>query len=170
MRHNAIFIVWQMQERFLAKKQEVWMAFVDLEKAFGFPREMVWWALTKFWVDEWLVKIIQAMHEGVSTAVKLGEGEMLHFRWELGLFTCLKRRNVVSFRGFALCSFRGFTPCSQTRGFSSGPHWAKAPRHHIDSCSSARHDCHVLRLTFLTLHFYFASAAAAWFRAAWCAG
>ena len=73
---DAIFIVRQMQERFLAKEQEVWMAFVDLEKAFdNVPREVVWWALRKLKVDEWLIRVIQAMYEGVSTAVKLGEGE-----------------------------------------------------------------------------------------------
>ena len=65
-----------MQERFLAKKQEVWMAFVDLEKAFDkVPCEVVWWALRKLRVDEWLVRVIQAMYERVSTAVKLGEEE-----------------------------------------------------------------------------------------------
>ena len=31
---DAIFIVRQMQEKYLAKKKELWMAFVDLEKAF----------------------------------------------------------------------------------------------------------------------------------------
>ena len=30
---DAIFIVRQMQEKYLAKKKELWMAFVDLEKA-----------------------------------------------------------------------------------------------------------------------------------------
>ena len=30
---NAIFIVRQMQEKYLAKRKELWMAFVDLEKA-----------------------------------------------------------------------------------------------------------------------------------------
>ena len=35
-----------VQERFLGKKQELWMAFVDLEKASDrVPREVVWWAL-----------------------------------------------------------------------------------------------------------------------------
>ena len=31
---DAVFIVRQMQEKYLAKKKEQWMAFVDLEKAF----------------------------------------------------------------------------------------------------------------------------------------
>ena len=30
---DAIFIVRQMQEKYLAKKKELWLAFVDLEKA-----------------------------------------------------------------------------------------------------------------------------------------
>ena len=48
---DAIFRV--RQEKYLAKKKELWMAFVDLEKAFHcVPREVVWWALTKVGVDE----------------------------------------------------------------------------------------------------------------------
>ena len=31
---DAIFIVHQLQEKYLAKNKEIWMAFVDLEKAF----------------------------------------------------------------------------------------------------------------------------------------
>src|SRR5208282_3981284 len=31
---DAIFIVRQIQEKFLAQKKDLWMAFVDLEKAF----------------------------------------------------------------------------------------------------------------------------------------
>ena len=55
---DAIFIMRQMQEKFLAKKQDVWMAFVDLEKAYDrVPREVVWWALRKLRVDEWLVRL-----------------------------------------------------------------------------------------------------------------
>ena len=46
------------------------MAIVDLEKAFArVPRELIWWALRKLKVDEWLVRVMQAMYEGVSTAV-----------------------------------------------------------------------------------------------------
>ena len=49
---DAIFIVRQMQEKYLAKKKELLMAFVDLEKAFDrVPREVVWWAFRKVGVD-----------------------------------------------------------------------------------------------------------------------
>jgi hypothetical protein len=37
----------------MAKKKDIWMAFVDLGKAFDRgPREMVWWALRSLGVDE----------------------------------------------------------------------------------------------------------------------
>jgi hypothetical protein len=51
-------------------------AFVDLEKAFDrVPREIVWWALRLLGVEEWLVTVIRAMYDGVTTAVRMKNGE-----------------------------------------------------------------------------------------------
>jgi hypothetical protein len=83
---DAIFIVRQIQEKFLAKKKELWMAFVDLEKAFDrVPREVVWWALRQVGVDEWIVNVIKAMYEGATTAVKCNNGESKEFEVKVGV-------------------------------------------------------------------------------------
>ena len=75
-----------MQEKFLAKKKKLWMAFVDLEKAFDrVPREIVWWALRVMGVDEWIVKAIQAMYDGATTAVRLRDGESKEFGVKVGV-------------------------------------------------------------------------------------
>jgi len=77
---DAVFIVRQMQEKYLAKKKEQWMAFVDLEKAFDrVPREVVWWALRKVGVEEWIVKVIQSVYVGVTTAVRMKGEESKEF-------------------------------------------------------------------------------------------
>ena len=69
-----------MQEKYLVTKKELWMAFVDLEKAFdGVPREVVWWALRKVGVEEWLVKMIQSLYIGVTTAVRMKGEESKEF-------------------------------------------------------------------------------------------
>src|SRR5881296_3784546 len=62
---DAIFIVRQVQEKLLGKHKELWMAFVDLEKAFDrVPREVLCWALTHFGVEEWMVNVIKSLYEG----------------------------------------------------------------------------------------------------------
>ena len=45
---------------------------VDLEKVFDMvPREVVWWTLRYLGVDEWIVSVIRAMYEDVTTKVRL---------------------------------------------------------------------------------------------------
>jgi len=69
---DAICIVRQLQEKLLAKKKDLWMAFVDLEKTFDrVPREVVWWALRKLGVNELLMSVIKAMYADMSTMVRL---------------------------------------------------------------------------------------------------
>ena len=52
-----------------------------VEKAFNrMPREIVWWALRVVGVDEWIVKAIQVMYDGATTAVRLRDRESKEFR------------------------------------------------------------------------------------------
>jgi len=49
---DAIFIVRQLQLKYVVKKKRLRMALVDLEKAFDrVPREVIWWALRFLCVD-----------------------------------------------------------------------------------------------------------------------
>ena len=62
-----------MQEMYLVpgEKKELWMAFVDLEAFDRVAREVVWWALRKTSVEEWLIKVIQSIYGEVTTAVRM---------------------------------------------------------------------------------------------------
>ena len=49
---DDIFVVRQLQEKYLAANKRLHMAFVDLEKSFDrVPRKVIWWALRKLGVD-----------------------------------------------------------------------------------------------------------------------
>ena len=81
-----IFIVRQLQEKYLARNEELWMAFVDLEKAFDrVPREVVWWALRCLGVDEWIVSVIKAMYEDATTTVRVNGRESKAFSVRVGV-------------------------------------------------------------------------------------
>ena len=67
---DAIFIVRQLQEKHLAENKPPYMAFVDLEKAFDHvPRDVIWWAMLKLGIDEWLVRLFQSMYKDVRRRV-----------------------------------------------------------------------------------------------------
>ena len=83
---DAIFVVRQLQEKYRAKKKELFYVFVDLEKAFDrVPREVVEWALRKLRVEEWLVRVVMAFYEGARTQVRVN-GELSNdFPVEVGV-------------------------------------------------------------------------------------
>jgi hypothetical protein len=57
-----------MQEKHCAANKPLYIDFVDLEKAFDrVPRKVLWWALRSLDVEEWAVKIIQAMYNNVRS-------------------------------------------------------------------------------------------------------
>ena len=59
---DAIFIIRQVQEKCMAKNKELWIAFVDLEEVFDrVPREVLWWALRRLGIEEWIMIAIKAL-------------------------------------------------------------------------------------------------------------
>ena len=70
---DAIFILRQLQEKFLTKRKNLYFAFVDLEKAFDrVPRAVLWWALRKLGVDEWIVRTVQSMYSNAQSRIRVG--------------------------------------------------------------------------------------------------
>ena len=83
---DAIFIVRQLQEKHLAANKPLYMAFVDLEKAFDrVPRDVIWWAMRKLGIDEWLVRLVQSMYKDVGSRVRVGDGYSEEFGVGVGV-------------------------------------------------------------------------------------
>ena len=62
------------------------MAFVDLEKAFDrVPRKVIWWALRKLGVDEWIVHLVRGMYSIARSRVRVGEGYSEDFEVKVGV-------------------------------------------------------------------------------------
>ena len=50
---DAIFILGQLQEKYMAANKPLFVAFVDPEKAFDrVPRKIIWWAVRKLGVKD----------------------------------------------------------------------------------------------------------------------
>ena len=72
--NDAIFILHHSQEKHLVAGKPLYLAFIDLEKAFNrVPREVIWWGMGKLKIDEWLVRIVQSMYKEVRSRVRVGD-------------------------------------------------------------------------------------------------
>ena len=71
---NPIFILQHLQERYMAKNTTLYICFIDLEKAFDrVPREILRWSMRKVGVEEWLIKVVEAMYRHAKSKVRLGD-------------------------------------------------------------------------------------------------
>ena len=83
---DAIFVVRQLQEMHLAANKRLYMAFVDLEKAFDCePWNVIWWALRKLGVEEWIVRLVLGMYATARSRVSVGEGYNEEFEVKVGV-------------------------------------------------------------------------------------
>ena len=69
---DAIFIILQLQEKHFAANKPLYIAFVNLEKAFDrVPRKVLWWAFRSLGVEEWAVRVIQGMYTNIRSQVRV---------------------------------------------------------------------------------------------------
>ena len=69
---DAIFILRQLQEKYISKKKKLFFCFVDLEKAFDrVPRKLIEYALRKKGVEEKLVQAVMRLFENAKTRVRV---------------------------------------------------------------------------------------------------
>ena len=59
---DAVFVLWKIQEEYLAKQKKLYMSLLDLEKAFDrVPRKVVEWAKRKKGILEALVAAVMSL-------------------------------------------------------------------------------------------------------------
>ena len=90
---DEIFIVRQLQEKHLTANKPLYMAFVDLEKAFDrVPRDVIWWAMRKLGIDQWLVRLVQSIYTDARSRVRAGNG----YSKEFGVAVSVHQGSVLS--------------------------------------------------------------------------
>ena len=83
---DAIFVIRQLQKKYLAANKRFYMTFIDLEKAFDrMPRKVIWWALRKLGVDECIVLLVQGMYSNARSCVSFGEEYSEEFEVKFGV-------------------------------------------------------------------------------------
>ena len=76
----------QLQEKFLEKKLQLYFAFIDLEKAFDrVPREVIWWAMRKLGIEEWIINIVKAMYSNANSRVRVNDTYSDPFEVKVGV-------------------------------------------------------------------------------------
>lgn len=83
---DALFVVRRLQEEYRAKGRNLYMCFVDLEKAFDrVPRKVMEWAMRKKGLPEVMVKAVMSLYDGAKTKVKIDSKLTDEFSVEVGV-------------------------------------------------------------------------------------
>ena len=83
---DAIVIVRHLQKKHLTANKPLYLAFIDLEKAFDrVPLDVIWWAMQRLCIDEWLVRLVQSIYNDVRSRVRVGDGYSEEFGVGVGV-------------------------------------------------------------------------------------
>ena len=109
---DAIFIIRQLQEKYIAANKPLYFAFVELEKAFDrVPRKVLWWALRSLGVEEWAVRVIQGMYTDVKSRVPVNSQYSKEFGLELVCIRDLFSAPCFSYLCWKLCRASSVLVC-----------------------------------------------------------
>ena len=82
---DAVFIARQLQEKFLDKNNNLYIALIDLEKALDrVPHKVLWWAVHVVGAPEWIV-IVQAMCSGAKSKFRVNGSYRDEFQVKVGV-------------------------------------------------------------------------------------
>jgi hypothetical protein len=82
---EAIFLIRQLMERCREQKKDLYMIFIDLEKAYDkVPRNVMWWALQKHKVLSKYIILIKDIYDNVVTSVRTSDGDTNDFPINIG--------------------------------------------------------------------------------------
>ena len=99
---EAIHILRKLIERFRVAKKDLYMVFINLEKAYDrVSRDVLWWVLKKKAVSLKYASIIRDMYEGVVTNVRTYGGLTDEFPITIGL------HQGSTFESFPFCNSNG---------------------------------------------------------------
>ena len=74
------------KKKHLAKNKKLYFVFVDLEKAFDrIPRKVIWWAMRKLGIEEWIVRFVQAMYNNTRSRVRVNNTYSDEFGVKVGV-------------------------------------------------------------------------------------
>ena len=83
---DAIFAVRQLTEKYREGRKNLYMMYIDLEKAYDrVPREEIWRCLRGRRIPEVYVKLVMDMYENCSTIVRCEAGDCVPFNVRVGL-------------------------------------------------------------------------------------
>jgi Reverse transcriptase (RNA-dependent DNA polymerase) len=83
---DMIFLIRQLMERHREQKKDLYMIFIDLEKAYDkISRNITWWALKRKLVQTKYVTLVKNMYTNIVTYVRACDGESDTFPIKIGL-------------------------------------------------------------------------------------
>ena len=83
---DAVFILREIQEGYLAKQKKLYMCFVDLEKALDrIPRNVVEWAMIKKGIPQALVGAVISLYKGARTKLNVAAHLSEEFEVNVGV-------------------------------------------------------------------------------------